>query len=683
MCTYDGMCIQTNLFINWRTVMTDIKTGFNPTETWGVDKGQQPQGRTGGESFGSIGINHIPSIFTQTNQMSEIPEIIKLLKDVVDNYRLQSLPALQQAILPTAIMGTNQISQFLPTVLLHCNIGTTTYVLPYFITNANIINLIPAAETNVLSAIQGGVGPNRVRVPSTAQDVVGKVLRENVLNFFKRSKERTLNNPEIIGFRQISLSALQTCNPGLTKEQLLQEVVDIMLREWEPAVLTKLQGQAAVANEAFPSCYVEADKPFGKNGTNGGLLNIMSVHDNRYFGVKTSANLQVQIISNNKGYNDNTLDFAQMNRVLSTSFYDVSLSLIDFNQSLLIQKKEQNPNMASPMGVGTNDYRPFIAHVGINHNESGDTMGNNKTLEAHWISVFGALSFFNGSWREAIMSPNFCPLGGLEVFEHRLDQFFKQQNIHRDVANRCPKLDANKVKDGAFLSKWIAANTFKSPLLYSDLSGVSEDTAIKNSLICFSNPDKYPEAQRLLMATLDDATIGKFTEVTKAPNTWSMGDPVLVPTTILVPHGIMRINNQIVATSSLSEQLITAHYKGGNNDGQINDVVSNWLGINQAAPGVSTLELRKYNIIKFIGEISNGDFEIERWDYRHYYTPSFLSALSKAFLSIGNISTNTTNFGLNELNMQTYNFANFINYMDVQNFNQTGNPYSGSSVFGV
>lgn len=662
--------------------MNDNNQSFTPSGSWGIGSSEGQQTRTGSELFGAVGINSLPSIFAQTNTMSEVPEVIKLLKETVDNYRLQSLPALQQAILPTAIMGTSQISQFLPTVLLHCNIGTTTYVLPYFITNQSIINLIPAVETNTMVATMGGVGPNRVRVPSTAQDVVGKVLRENVLQFFKANKDRQLNNPEIIGYRQISLSLLQSCNPGVTKDQLLQEVVDIMLREWESAVITKLQAQAVLDGNNLPSCYIDKEKPFGKNGNNGGVLNIMPVHDNKYYGVKTSANLQVQIISNNKGYQDNSFDFAQMNRILSTSFYDVSLSLIDFNQSLLIQKKEQNPNLTTVMGMATNDYRPFLAHVGINHNESGDTMGKNKTLEAHWISVLGALSFFNGSWREALMSNSFCPLGGIEVFEHRLDQFFKQQNIHRDTNSRCQKLDANKIKDAAFLSKWISVNTFRSPLLYSDLSGVSEDTAIKNQLIMFADPVRYPDAQKLLVSTLNDATIGEFGKITGQPNVWKPGDQVLIPTSILVPRGIMRINNQIISTSTLSEQLVTAHYKGSNNNEQINDVVSNWLGINQAAAGISTTELRKYNITKFIAEISNGDFEIERWDYRHYYSPSFLSALSKAFLNLGNISTNSISFGLNEINMQTYNYASFINYIDVQNFNQSGGAYGGNTYMG-
>lgn len=575
------------------------------------------------------------NLISSTHNITEVKDIVDSLNEMIKHLLKNTASEGQKLALPTQIQQlTQDISPQLPGVNLSTVINGVCYTMPVLFFKNGVTEV---TESIYLQNEAMPRGIAKVASSFMTQELMEKLKANHAYRDGKQMANVIIVSPQVINLEAFLKNTIKY-------EDMIADVRDSLLKEFTTGLVNMVYLEAGKTGVEIPTLFKDG-KMFGQD--NAAVARVEPVNKQVIDGRMTPYNLAVRLSTTNK---NNTQSATSNNtRSVATSYMRVSLEAMAGPQ--FIQARNANP--AKTVG-------PLVPVISVGQTIPGETLNNNSGMLAALLGLYASIGanqiqYFSEAFRNKEVGHS----GNIGNFNHYLSQMlpglFKVENYITD------KNIANVQVVNDWLQRYIAPNA----VYVMDLSTYSDDVSNTDfwwNIVGKQSGSTYHRTLVALMDQLSNNTFSKKVAENTAKGTnrdprkdWTMADPILVPTQVIIPTGIaMDKNGKWFDLSEVDGMFLRQDSYYGQNEPAVND----YLGLISGASG-GELKVRQFNIYNRLNQLFSNNVIIDGWKRRFIISDSFLNTQAQSMATSGSMSMSSPAMQ----SMWTMQYSNeYLNY---------------------
>lgn len=607
---------------------------------WGASESAQGPSKqqnhsTGGATDSLLELLGTASLLGSQRNVPEVEETAKLIREHVDALKKGTPSEVHKRILPEVNIITKPIVSALPGMILSLHLSNVVFVMPVLFSNRNLNMTLEEIH------LDRGQQNQKVSIPFTPTSYVRKELVTQISEQFKANyASKGVNEAIVINLKVCDLEQYvseEVLNAG--RSMVLR---DEIMRAWEQGIIVAVAKQSADLGRSLPVPFVgeNKDKPYGVH--NNAIARVEPIQGQvTQDGIPTGSNLVVRLqTANQNGYNQAT----DTSREIVSAFATVSLMGNPIRQ---FQAQNTGPVGYFQSSNGRpNGYFPLQPMVTMNYAKPGEVMGDNTGLATFFMGLFGTVATNNNYlFSEGLRSKTVGARGSLVDMEARIDAM--ESGVGLPVRDKNTRMTDAKLADIDFTNNWIRTNISPKATFACDIAEFGRDAAIFNFLLgLVRGAAEFTRNVKATIAILDSMTKKQFSRIvsenakktaTLPPEqrSWTPDQPILIPSSMLVPVGSVRYEGRTVCLSEFDEMMLSHLYQ--QDSMQVGNILTNLYGDGGQTPD----KVRRYNLTTTLTAIF-GDVHITGFGRRFFYNPKFMDVFTEAMNTLGNLQVSGT-----------------------------------------
>lgn len=633
-------------------------------------------GKTGGGAL--YGMMELLQQTSSTSSGWQIPELDRVIEALTKAFKVRkedTLNTLKSKIVPNVDLIDANVSPVLPGLVLHLNIGNTTYMAPFLFFTKNI--LLEQEEI----AMTGPGLQQRVNIPRAPATYIDPRLNRELIARFRRNNGEQLVVIQIAG----GLVNLEDYGDEIRRDEkrLIETMVAYIDREWESSVMIQIIREAASRGDRIVA-------PFFGNSAYGPAqtadARIVPLHLKKVEGpnkVILPSNMEISIVTANPQRDNYGTQNNQDNapRLVTRSYANVSLmpfSLQAYREGL--QRAGVQPQLGGGIdGAGWRPLRPFIS---LNYAEAGPQLNSNGGA-IPWIMGLYSLMCSNNRYAFAdVIRQQKCGVrGNLSNLEPRLDKLIQQSGFQRALGQNSIKMDNKSILDVEAINRWIQMHVMQSAVFGVPVLMANGNSGMTKLITDLSKPETKADAVKTIVAAVDALSNGAFSAQIAANATsgkgWNTTMPIYHPSSMIVIDGTARFEGELFNLGELDEMSV-ATFAGPN--GGMN--AETFLQSMYFQTDRENQKQRQQRIRAMLLETLNlTDVNINGFGRYVIMDPLFMQAIGTVLASIGTLNTSTLQASLmNNNQIFAPGMGLAVDYAAGTNTNISGNNWDGLGV---
>lgn len=562
------------------------------------------------------------SILAQNNNIVEMKDIVKSLKDTLEEQKdVTSIPNSIGCIPTVELMNSDQ-SPNLPGIILKTIVGKEAFLMP--------ILFYKDGAADISDTIYLGNNMPPFSSKKVAEQYMTPEIWTRISNYFTRVGSDIMSKVIPISCLVVNIDVYARKAPNL--DETVNAIKYDIIREWY-AGIWNMTAREVVSKPglAFPNPFKDG-KLFGKDETSIATIEVVPP----YYSVNHKPvpwNLQVRLSTSNK--NNQYGQPNQNSKTISTTFLNVSLDTMT-EQQYLMARQQSN----SPMVVG-----PLVPIVSVGETLPGEQLRNQTSILSQMLGVYAAIAtndpmYFSEAFRGAEVGAR-GNLVNLAPIAYRASG--------QPPINNAMILTEKNITDAAtvnsFLSSYVSARALYVIDVPSNVGGVSNNDMWWGLVRTKQSKDSV--YYRSFMTVLNVLTNGNWAKIiqenaqkgnNRHPLDWIEGDNIITPTNIMLPGGIGQgRNGQWIDLREVDLMFLSDKAVLGGKEQLIHEYYANINGT-----GTNDLRIRQYNVKRILSaEVFKGNVEVDSWYSRMIFPDAFLATFARAMNGSGNISVNS------------------------------------------